>query len=61
MPEMMQAYTYIFPARYFMDISRGIVMKGIGLDLLWPQFVALALYTAIVFTAASLLFRKKVA
>jgi hypothetical protein len=49
------------PARYFMEISRGIVMKGIGLGLLWPQFAALALYTALVFAAASLLFRKKVA
>ena len=61
MPEMMQGYTYLFPGRYFMEISRGIVMKGIGLDLLWPQFAALALYTAVVFAAASLQFRKKVA
>jgi ABC-2 type transport system permease protein len=61
MPEMMRGYTYLFPARYFMEISRGIVMKGIGLDFLWPQFAALALYTVVVFSAASLQFRKKVA
>jgi ABC-2 type transport system permease protein len=61
MPEMMRAYTWLFPARYFVEISRGIAMKGIGLDLLWPQFLALALYTTVVFAAATRLFGKKVA
>lgn len=61
MPGMMQVYAALFPARYFVDIVRGIVMKGIGLPILWPQFVLLALYTAAVFTAATLRFKKKVA
>ena len=61
MPEMMQGYTYLFPARYFIEISRGIAMKGVGLELLWPQFLLLVLYTAVVFAAATLRFRKKVA
>ena len=60
MPEMMQMYTYLFPARYFVEISRGIAMKGIGFELLWPQFLLLVLYTAMVFAATTLSFRKKV-
>lgn len=60
MPEMMQMYTYLFPARYFVEISRGIAMKGIGFELLWPQFLLLVLYTAMVFIATTLAFRKKV-
>lgn len=60
MPPVMQAYTYLFPARYFIEITRGIVMKGVGLELLWPQFLTLAAYTAVVFAAATLRFRKKV-
>ncbi len=60
MPEMMQMYTYLFPARYFVEISRGIAMKGIGFELLWPQFLLLVLYTAMVFIATTLSFRKKV-
>lgn len=61
MPRPMQMYTYLFPARYFNVISRGLFLKGTGLRELWPQFVILALYTAAVFTIASLRFRKKVA
>lgn len=61
MPAMMQIYTYLFPARYFIEIVRGIVMKGVGLEYLWPQFLLLLLYTAVVFITATLQFRKKVA
>jgi ABC-2 type transport system permease protein len=61
MPEMMQMYTYLFPARYFVEISRGIAMKDIGFGILWPQFLLLAVYTAVVFFITTLRFRKKVA
>jgi ABC-2 type transport system permease protein len=61
MPEIMQMYTYLFPARYFVEISRGVVMKGIGLNILWPQLLMLVLYTAVVFATTTRLFRKKVA
>lgn len=60
MPAMLQMYTYLFPARYFIEIVRGIMMKGIGVEMLWPQFLMLVVYTATVFTATTLLFRKKV-
>lgn len=61
MSRLTQLRTYIFPARYFTDISRGVFLKGIGIDELWGQMAALALYTAIVFGLATLRFRKKVA
>lgn len=57
MPESMQWYTYLFPARYFVEISRGIAMKGVGLRTLWPQLSVLAVYTAIVFAGSVLAFR----
>lgn len=41
MPPVIQAITYINPVRYGMSIFRGIFLKGIGLDILWPQFAAL--------------------
>ena len=61
MPMILQLYTYLFPARYFVEISRGILMKDVGIEVLWPQFVALLLYTGIVFAMTTQLFRKKVA
>jgi ABC-2 type transport system permease protein len=42
MPEVVQWFTYINPMRYFMEIVRGIFLKGSGIDTLWPNFVALA-------------------
>jgi ABC-2 type transport system permease protein len=41
MPEPMQYVTYLIPLRYFLEIVRGIFLKGIGLDVLWPQTLAL--------------------
>ena len=61
MPAAMQVYTYLFPARYFVEISRDIAMKGAGIEIWWEQLLALAAYTAVTSVAAMLLFRKKVA
>lgn len=41
MPEIIQWFTYLNPLRYFLIIIRGIFLKGIGLSILWPQYVAL--------------------
>jgi ABC-2 type transport system permease protein len=41
MPAVIQPFTYLIPLRYFLVIVRGIFLKGIGLDLLWPQVAAL--------------------
>lgn len=42
MPEVVQWLTYANPLRYFLVIVRCIFLKGIGLDILWPQVAALA-------------------
>jgi ABC-2 type transport system permease protein len=41
MPAIIQPVTYLIPLTYFLVIVRGIFLKGIGLDLLWPQALAL--------------------
>ncbi|HSM20400.1 MAG TPA: ABC transporter permease, partial [Hyphomicrobiales bacterium] len=61
MPYFLQIYTRIFPARYFVDLSRGIVLKGAALPELWPTVALLLGYTAVVFALAAWRFRKKVA
>ncbi|WP_436639394.1 ABC transporter permease [Microbaculum sp. FT89] len=61
MPYILQVYTRVFPARYFVDLSRGIVLKGAGLPELWPSVVLLLAYTLAVFALAAWRFRKKVA
>ena len=42
MPRVIQYATYLIPLRYFLVIVRGIFLKGIGLELLWPQAAAMA-------------------
>lgn len=61
MPYMLQIYTYVFPARYFNDISRDLFLKGVGIEYLWGNIALLALYAVVLVITASLTLRKKVA
>jgi ABC-2 type transport system permease protein len=44
MPDLLQAVTYLVPARYFLVILRGIILKGEGLATYWPDVAALTVY-----------------
>jgi len=59
MPEVVQWMTYLNPLRFFLVIIRGIFLKGVGMAVLWPQFVALTLLGALVFAGAIGRFRKR--
>ena len=59
MPLAVQYLTYLNPLRYFMEILRGVFLKGTGLSVLWPQAVALAVYGAGIVTLSALRFRKR--
>jgi ABC-2 type transport system permease protein len=53
MPTVVQVFTYIVPSRYFIAMLKGIFLKGIGLEILWPQFLLLTIYAGVVFAVAS--------
>jgi ABC-2 type transport system permease protein len=61
MPEAVQYLTYLNPLRYFLVIIRGIFLKGNGVDVLWPQMLALFLLGISVLTASTLRFHKRLA
>jgi ABC-2 type transport system permease protein len=42
MPAAIQPFTYLMPLRYYLVILRSIFLKGVGLETLWPQALALA-------------------
>jgi len=44
MPIVVQGLTYFFPGRYFVPAIRGISLKAVGLEVLWPQAVFLTLF-----------------
>jgi ABC-2 type transport system permease protein len=59
MPMAVQWLTYLNPLRYFMDILRGIFLKGVGVSVLWPQMLALAVYGVVVLGLSAMRFQKK--
>ena len=59
MPPFLQAVTYVVPAKYFLIALRGIVLKGVGLEIIWPQLVALSIYSAIVLLMAAVRLRRQ--
>lgn len=52
MPEPMQALSAASPIRHYMEIALGVVLKGVGIEALWPQFAGLAAIGAALALAA---------
>ncbi len=59
MPWYLQAISYCIPLRYFLIITRGIMLKGVPIDVLWTQVVALAIFAVVIMGVAALRFRKR--
>ena len=59
MPVVVQYITYLNPLRYFMEIVRGVFLKGAGLPVLWPQMAAMAVYGVTVLGLSAARFHKK--
>jgi len=58
MPPVLQAISYLVPLRYYLIIVRGIILKGIGLDILLPQAAMVATFGIVILTLASKRFKK---
>jgi len=59
MPIFLQVASYFVPATYLVTISKGIYLKGIGLDILWPNALMLGLFaTAFLLLAGRKLVKK---
>lgn len=59
MPEVVQWLTYLNPLRYFMEIVRGIFLKGVGFSVLWPQILALTVYGIVIVLLSAARFHKR--
>jgi ABC-2 type transport system permease protein len=58
MPMVVQYLTYLNPLRYFMEIVRGVFLKGTGISTLWPQMLALFVFGVIVLGMSAMRFHK---
>jgi ABC-2 type transport system permease protein len=58
-PRFLQVLSYLIPAKYGLIIVRSIILKGVGLEILSEQVVAILIFTAFIVTLASSRFKKK--
>jgi ABC-2 type transport system permease protein len=61
MPAVIQPVTYLIPLRYFLEILRGIFLKGVGLEVLWKDAALLFAWGVGILTLATLRSRKRLA
>ena len=61
MPEFVQVAMLAAPNTQFVMLAQGILYRGAGFDILWPQFLALAVIGAVLFSLALMLFRRSLA
>ncbi|MCI0490844.1 MAG: ABC transporter permease [Blastocatellia bacterium] len=61
MPPVLQYLSYLNPLRYYMDIVLGIFLKGVGMEVLWPQTLALAVFSLAIISFGIMRFRKSLA
>jgi ABC-2 type transport system permease protein len=59
MPQVIQYLTYLNPQRYYLTIVRYIFLKGVGIEVLWDEMLALLVIGVIVITMSSLRFQKR--
>jgi ABC-2 type transport system permease protein len=59
MPAILQGLTWLLPARYFLEVTRGIFLKGVGLDVLAPEAWLMLLFAVIGSLLAVRSFRKE--
>jgi len=59
MPVVVQYLTYLNPIRYFLQIVRNIFLKGVGIESLWQEMVALAVFGITILSLSALRFQKK--
>jgi len=59
MPLPIQLVTYLLPVRYYLVILRGIILKGVGFSVLYPQAVILFVFAVAAIAFSSLQFKKR--
>ena len=59
MPTIIQYVSYIIPVRYYFIIVRGLFLKGVGLNILWPQAAALMIFGSVILSMSVIRFHKR--
>jgi ABC-2 type transport system permease protein len=60
MPAVLRAITLVVPARYFVAVTRGVLLKGTGMEVLWVQGLSMVIFASVGLGLATLSFRKRI-
>lgn len=61
MPWIIQKLGLLTPMTYYLQILRGIMLKGVGMDVLWPTVLPLTAFSLVIFILSALRFQKRIA
>lgn len=59
MPKALQLLSNVVPAKWFVLIARGVMLKGVGIRYLWPETLILAAMAAVLLTASTRSFQSR--
>ncbi|GGD58901.1 ABC transporter permease [Pseudoxanthomonas indica] len=59
MPQLVQWLAEVLPLTHFLRLIRGIMLRGAGIEELWPDVLAMLAFTTVMMSAAILRFRKR--
>jgi ABC-2 type transport system permease protein len=59
MPLPVQILTNITPAKFFIEIMRAIIIRGVGVSSFWDQALYLILFTTVIILLANIIYKSK--
>jgi len=60
MPWVLRLVSHVVPARYFVNVTRGVFLKGVGLDALWTRGLSMLVFAAAGIGLATASFQKRI-
>ena len=58
-PGWLQPFTYLNPVRHFASLARGVMLKGVGIEVVYPNLLTLMLFTIVLMGLSTWRFRKQ--
>jgi ABC-2 type transport system permease protein len=59
MPKFLQIVSYAIPLRYYLVVIRSLLLKGVGIQAIQNELIALTIFGIVIMTAAAMRFRKR--
>jgi ABC-2 type transport system permease protein len=59
MPKVLQWVSYAIPLRYYLVVIRALLLKGVGIEAIQREVIALAIFGLVIMSAAAMRFRKR--